>query len=510
MKTIEKQTLYRTLLALCSGLCLAGSFAPDNLPLFAFAALVLMSYLVATARSVKEGAWIGWVFGFGWFVTGVNWVQYSMHHYGALPDALAWGLTGLLAMGLALFPAGAFAVATKLTDSPMLRVLVTIPAAWTAAEWVREWLFSGFPWLNPAYALVDWTIAGWAPLGGVLAVLYASLVVAGLLCVAWMQWGCWINVASALIVCVSILMIGYAGRMMPWTSTIDTVSLYLIQPNFDPIADQESLDRRIKKVTGMLYAVENEKTRYDAVMLPESVFAHAWQQFHAVHKQQLISWVNRNETPLLFNAFWEAEPRVYSNAAFMLMPETRLSIYEKHHLVPFGEFVPEGFHGLIRRMAIPMTDLKAGALTQPLMTLKNHPVSVNLCYENLFAQQWREAWQGEQMPRLLINLSNLKWFGPQKAHWQHWQMSQMRALETSRALVSVTNSGITGVIDAKGRMVQTLPTDQVGHLLVTVPIQSDAMTPFVRFGNTPVVFWVLLLLLVTPLWSRVLKMFKNK
>ena len=510
MQKIEKQTLYRYGLALCSGLCLSGSFAPDNLPVFAFAALLVISYLGATVKSAKDGALIGWLFGFGWFVAGIDWVQYSMHHYGALSASLSWALTVLLALFLGLFPAGAFCLASRLTDVHIIRAIVTIPAAFTAFEWLREWLFTGFPWLNPAYAFIDWTIAGWAPFAGVFAVLYALMLTAGLLCAAWMQWGRWVNVASMLIVCIAVLMIGYAGRMMPWAERVDTVSLYLVQPNLDPLADREHQNQRLTRIMAMLEQAENAPEHFDAALLPESVFALAWQDFHAVNKQQLISWVNRTDTTLFFNAFFESEPQRYANAAFMLAPQAGMTVYEKRHLVPFGEFVPWGFHGLVHAMAIPMTDLKAGQAQQPLMTIKNHPVSLNLCYENLFGSQWREAWLNGQQPQLLINLSNLKWFGPKKAHYQHLQISQMRALESARALVSVTNSGMTALIDAQGKVLAQIEPDRVGHLAIEAPVMSAQMTPFIRLGNTPIILWIFLMLIATALAPFALKIFKKQ
>ena len=126
--------------------------------------------------------------------------------------------------------------------------------------------------------------------------------------------------------------------------------------------------------------------------------------------------------------------------------------------MPFGEFVPWGFNWFIESMRIPMSNQKPGAADQPLMMLAGHPASVNLCYENLFGEEWIDAWK-DGNPQWLINLSNLKWFGPQKAAEQHFQISRMRALETARPILSVTNSGVTGLINEKGEVVSRLETD---------------------------------------------------
>ena len=190
-----------------------------------------------------------------------------------------------------------------------------------------------------------------------------------------------------------------------------------------------------------------------------------------------MDWVKKENKSLLFNAFWFENDR-YSNAAIALNPQGKLSLYRKRHLVPFGEFVPWGFRWFIDSMRIPMTDLSRGPQEELTMEFAGHTAAVNLCYENLFGDEWREAW-GKESPEWLINLSNLKWFGPVKAASQHLQISQMRALETARPLLSVTNSGATALIDAQGKIVQKLDTDIDAVMDVTVTTMKGEATPYV-------------------------------
>ena len=128
------------------------------------------------------------------------------------------------------------------------------------------------------------------------------------------------------------------------------------------------------------------------------------------------------------------------------------------------------------------------------MNFAGYTAAVNLCYENLFGNEWVEAWNNAE-PNVLINLSNLKWCGPVKAASQHLQISQMRALETARPILSVTNSGETALIDAQGKIVKRLATDIDATMDVTVTAMKGEATPFVKYGNWPAVILSILMLL---------------
>ena len=206
--------------------------------------------------------------------------------------------------------------------------------------------------------------------------------------------------------------------------------------------------------------------------------------------------------------FFTPQAGDFRNAAIHLTPNGELSVYEKRHLVPFGEFVPWGFHWFVESMRIPMSDLTAGADTQPLKNLSGHPASVNLCYENLFGNEWRDAWH-EGSPELLVNLSNLKWFGPYKAASQHLQISRMRAKESARPLLNVTNSGLTALVDARGQVLESLPSDESALRDVTVVTAKGEATPYIRMGDWPALLWAFAMFVVGVALSVFLKRRQN-
>lgn len=493
----NKYWLYRAGLSIASGMSLASAFAPENMPLCTIAALVVIFYMVAQTQRVWEAGLWGWLFGFGWFASGINWVYYSMYHYGYMPLEWTYVTTATLSLALGLFPAIAMMVATWITPDAKWRLALTLPATFTLTEWLRGWLFSGFPWLNPAYSIVDWDLAGIAPFMGVYGVLLALVWIAGLVGAAWNAWGKaqWIYVASVALTIVTLIIVGMIGKQVVWTQPVGELAVRMVQPNFEPRLIQQTMNERFDETFFYLDSVDPAKFKPDVVMLPESVYPTSVQRFPAHEKARLLDWVKRNEAGVLFNAFWEPEVNDFANAAIYVSETGDVSVYEKRHLVPFGEFVPYGFQWYVDAMRIPMGDLRAGTEEQPLFNIKGHEVSVNICYENLFGEEWIEAWKNGN-PQLLVNLSNLKWFGPLRAAAQHLQISQMRALETARPLLSVTNSGKTALVNERGEIVHALPTDQSGVLDIKVPLVMGEATPYVKMGNWPAILWALAMFLI--------------
>lgn len=504
LKPEQKFYLYRIVLAFASGVCLSSAFAPANQPLYAMAALTVIFYLIAHTPSLKQTALWAVAFGFGWFVSGINWVYYSMYHYGYMPLEWTYVTTSLFSLALSIFPIAAFVLANAVTKDPIMRMAATIPAAFTITEWLRGWLLTGFPWLNPAYAMVDSPLAGIAPLMGSFGVLLGTAWICGLIGAIWAARGQLVNRLSMGIIGVCVFMLGLTGQSVPWTNPTGEVSVRLVQPNLEPRLLQQSLSERFDEVYYYMDQVSVEKAPIDVLMLPESVYPTSVQRFPHQEVARLQAWTQNEKKTVIFNAFWEPTAGDVRNAAVALNPEGTLQHYEKRHLVPFGEFVPFGFQWFVDAMRIPMSDQEKGSDTQPLMTIAGHPASVNICYENLFGEEWIRAWDNGQDPQWLINLSNLKWFGPSKAAEQHFQVSRMRAMEMARPVLSVTNSGVTGLIDEKGKVVARLETDIESFLDVKVQTVTGAATPYVRFGNWVALICAFMMFAVGFLAPRVL------
>src|SRR5204862_7560901 len=175
-----------------------------------------------------------------------------------------------------------------------------------------------------------------------------------------------------------------------------------------------------------------------------------------------------------------------------------IQAYHKLHLVPFGEFVPPGFGWTLRLVNIPMSDFSRGKPAQPLIAAAGERVAVNVCYEDAFGDEI-----AARLPEatLLVNVSNVAWFGDSLAPAQHLQIAQLRAIETARMHLTATNTGITAAIDADGRVLARLPQFVEGRLEVSAQGYIGA-TPYVGWRDWPAVLLCLAILIVATLIAR--------
>jgi apolipoprotein N-acyltransferase len=209
------------------------------------------------------------------------------------------------------------------------------------------------------------------------------------------------------------------------------------------------------------------------------------------------------------SALFNTNDRSYTNSVLGITADTTIEQiqlattglrYDKHHLVPFGEFIPWGFRWFVDLMSIPMGDFYRGANPQAPFVIKDQRIAANICYEDIFGDELLGALGRATSTSatlsgatILANFSNLGWFGESWALRQHWQMARMRAIETSRPMVRATNTGATGAIDQHGQVIAMLPAHRPGVLDVSVQGQQGS-TLYARVGD-----WAILLISLTVL-----------
>jgi apolipoprotein N-acyltransferase len=204
-------------------------------------------------------------------------------------------------------------------------------------------------------------------------------------------------------------------------------------------------------------------------------------------------------------------PRQYANSVLGIAPGTAREAaaiyrYDKHHLVPFGEFIPFGFRWFVDMMRIPLGDFTRGAALQVPFDVRDQWVLPNICYEDLFGEEIagqlrNSAAAGSPVATMLLNMSNIAWFGDSIALPQHLQISQMRAIETGRPMLRATNTGATAVVDPKGKVIAQLRPFE--RAVLTTSVQGyRGLTPYVRFGNASIVLLALALLLAARVLAR--------
>lgn len=514
----------------------ALSFAPGPLPAWSLpfvqiVALAFLAFYVFQAVTIRQAALMGFLFGLSNFTLGFYWLYISMHNYGGMASWMAAAAVLLLAAAEALFIVGATILARWLSG-PHLRahssyqwqllIAAVWASSWTMFEWLRGTLFTGFPWLNVGYAHVEGMLTHWAPILGVYGLAwfaaFASAAIALLACAKDSK-----NDAKAAIGVGCALVIGLLGIALShiaWsTPHANPIIVRLVQGNvaqsekFDP----QHLQRGLADY--MQLAALAPKTPNDApqlIVLPETVMPlfqdriapQAWQEWldiaQASNAQILMGAPLHNQH--------QGQDR-YTNSAISFNAQTPLAAlvagepglrYDKHHLVPFGEFIPPGFRWFVDAMQIPLGDFNRGPARQALFPIAGQIISPDICYEDVFGEEIiRSVRDSEQFgpgATILVNMSNLGWFGNSWALRQHLQISRMRALETARPMIRATNTGMTAAIAPNGTVRAALDTMSKGVLDVEVQGMTG-LTPYVRWGNGPVLAWASLILLA-GLWLR--------
>ncbi len=465
-----------------AGALTAAGFAPLYLFPLPVLTLALLLGLCEQASTHRQRFLLGLAWGLGCFLSGVSWVYVSLHTFGAMPAPLAALATVLFCLVLALCPALACACTGVIGRTSPTRALLAFPAAWTLGEWIRGWYFTGFPWIAIGYSQAPASpLAGFAPLLGVYGVTLATALSAGLLYLAWRMRSR--RRALAAIAALAALWGGGALLSMhTWTQPAgDPIGVSLIQGNIPQEMkwreDQvrSTLDtylRLIASSTGRLIVLPETALPLYLQDIPPEYLARVQAHAAAAGADVLIGLpeygTGRGE---YFN----------SVVSFGVSPQ---QVYRKHHLVPFGEFVPlkSLFGWFVEAVAIPLLDFSRGVLGQTPLAVAGQKIGVNICYEDLFGEEIIR-----QLPEatMLVNVSNVAWFGDSLAPAQHLQISQMRAIESGRPMLRATNTGMTAVIDPRGR-VQAIAkpfTEAVLH----AQVQGYAgATPFVRWGNAAV------------------------
>ncbi len=485
------------------GVAHAASFAPLNLPWLQVAALAALFVLAEFTRGARHAAWLGWSFGLGWFGIGVSWVYVSMHEYGQMPAWLAALATAAFAAYLSLYPALALGAAHRLVAHRGLRLLVGLPAAWALSEWLRGVLLTGFPWLASGYAHTDGPLAGYAPLVGVYGVTLVAASAAGLLAYAFCMRARRQRAVLGGAALLVLLLGGQGLHGFAWTQPAgNPIRVRLVQGNVPQ--NEKFADGGLQRALDTFLPLMQREGKFDLVVLPESVFPIPINYLPDEVVQSLRDFSRTTGAALVFGVFIEQPRGQYFNSAVDIRSDDRppLQRYSKRHLVPFGEFIPWGFHWFVDLMQIPIGDQQRGAPYQGPMELAGQRIAVNICYEDLFGQEIISAWQVPgRAPTLLLNLSNLAWFDDSLALPQHLQISRMRALETGRPMLRATNTGATAIIDARGDVVAQLPFRTAAVLDGSVQGYSGT-TPYVALGNLPALGLAGALLLAAALLAR--------
>lgn len=490
---------YRLPLMPALGALATLSFAPLGWWPLQFLLIALLFGAVLQAPGWRRAALHGWLFSFGWQASGFWWLYVSMHVYGGLPGWMAALAVALLALALGALTALAMAAAKWLQARGTPRALLllgALPSLWMLAEWTRGWIFTGLPWVVSGYAHTDGVLASFAPVLGVYGLGFLSAVLAA--CLVLFNW-------RALGLAIVIVAVGLGLARVQWTTPQgEALSVRLIQGNV-PQEMKFQYDQVQAALAMYRDAILAEPA--DLVATPETALPMLLQRLPVDYLPTLQHFAQASGTYIALGIPVSDSPSSYSNSLLGMRPAGGpLYRYDKHHLVPFGEFIPPGARWFVAMMNIPLGDFHRAPTLQEAFPVKDQKVMPNICYEDLFgeeiAAQLRHDWRRGQLPAtVLLNVSNIAWFGDTIALPQHLQISRMRSLETGRPMLRATNTGMTAVIDHHGQVSAQLPSYTRGTLAARVQGTAGA-TPYMLAGNLAILAIAALLLalswLATP------------
>ena len=487
------------LLALFAGLAQAASLAVPwgGQPLWwlQILSLALFAHVLLRAGGARRAALLGWLFATAW-LTGVFWWLFiSMHTYGGLAAPLAV----LAVLGLAAFLGSYYAAASAcfwaLAPANKAQAAIVFAALWLLAELARGVWWTGFPWGAGGYAHADGPLAVLARVAGVYGMGFAASALAMALA-RWrapdMRRAGWWGGALALAV-------AWAGLDAQRQEAVNRaqegqpLSLALLQGNIPQ-------DEKFRPGSGVplalhWYAEQLRTADAALVVAPETAIPLLPQQLDPGYLEAVTQRYRAGGQAALLGIPLGSFEQGFTNSVLGFGPGRQPPYqYDKHHLVPFGEFIPPFFRWFTRMMNIPLGDFNRGAVGQPSFEWAGERLAPNICYEDLFGEEIGARFgDAAGAPTVMVNLSNIGWFGDSVAIDQHLSISRLRALEFERPMVRATNTGATAVIDHRGRVTHRLAPYTRGVLLAEVQGRGGAVTPYAwwvaRWGLAPL--WAL-------------------
>jgi len=494
----------RAVIALVAGALSALAMAPFNAWPVLFATFPIMVWLIDGAgagrwRGVPAAAMAGWWFGLGYFVPGLYWIGYAF-----LVDAstFAWllpfAVLGLPAY-LALFTAFGFALARLIWTRDASR-LIALAASLTVSEWLRGHVLTGFPWNAFGYALTEpLALAQTASLIGLWGLTFLSVAIfaspAVLIDGSSRGRRPWIAPAAALLLLAAMGIFGAVRLALQPTATVANVKLRIMQPNlqqdvrFNYAAKAEVMQKYLA-LSDRASGPQSTGVRDASILIwPESAFpffltreADAMAQIADLLPKGTILITGSVRAPDLPPGV--RVTRAYNSIYAIDHDGSVLSIYDKLHLVPFGEYLP--FQDWMERLGFEqLTKLPGGFIAgsrRRTMEIPNAPRALPLiCYEAVFPGNVAER---DDRPGWVINLTNDGWFGISTGPYQHLQQARLRAIEEGLPVVRAANTGISAVIDPLGRIVARLGLGIEGVLDSSLP-SALAPTIYARIGDIP-------------------------
>ena len=468
--------------ALICGLIFSLGFAPFDLWFFSILSISVLLHLL-NESSKKESFIVGYLFGFGMWLTGISWLYVSIHYHGNISSIGSSFLILIFISILSLYSGLLFLLNSYLrTFSPANIKLLSLPIAWAIVEILRSYLFTGFPWLISGTMLADTLIDGFTPIIGAQGNSFLLVLLASFIYEIYKRFDQKKSPLLFAIFLIFTLSASYLLKTFEWTNPEDEIYISLYQPNLT--LEEKWSQQGIIHTQEMIYRAIEEAQDGELIVFPETALILSEKDNNTYIENIRLKASQKNIT--LVSGIVEREEDFRMKNRLQAFGAANAH-YDKVKLVPFGEFIPfQQFLGsFLDIIGLNLTNTLPGNSIKPINQGK-YNISPSICYEIAFDELIRNTAKDSE---LLLTVSNDTWFGESIGPIQHLEIAQNRALEHKKPLIRATNSGISAIISRNGEIIEEQGYFEEKVLKSSILLYSGN-TFYSDYGRVPILLFI--------------------
>lgn len=498
LKVIDSSRL-KYFITFLAGCLLPLAFSPIDFYLLAVLSPAVLFYFFLSATP-RQAVWLGWSFGLGYFAVGVSWVYVAIYVFGSSSIITSVLLTFIFISILAAYISlqgylSVLFIRKFNVNNKAVILLVIFPLFWVLLEWSRGWLFTGFPWINLGYSQAASVLSGYAAVFGVYGISLLLALSSSLLIIALSYRN-----KKSLIAVLSIFVIWFGGYLLSqvnWTEIKGKpLKVSLVQGNVEQKNKWQA--DQVEKRKQRYLALTQQHWDSDLILWPENSLTLYYHDLKDDYLARLTQQAKEHDADIILGLpVLDQKTKEYFSSLTVIAgrskninPQNKTQqFYHKSHLVPFGEYMPfeSVLRGIVAFFDLPMSGFTPGKYEQNMLSAAGQKIAPTICYEDAFGE---DVIRFLPEASLILNASNNAWYGDSFAPHQHVQISQMRALETGRDLMRVTTNGVSALINFKGEITAHSPQFKA-HVVTGFVQPRTGATPYVRWGNYPVLFLII-------------------
>lgn len=490
---MSQNKLISATILLLSGCLLTLSFAPFNISILSILGISLLNYTLLN-KTPKQAFTIGTIFGLGFFGSAVSWVFVSINEFGNANYLLAGIITlGFIAL-LSLFIGCQSVMLAKLfPHNKSLKAIAAFPIIWVVFEWLRSFIFTGFPWAYLGYGQLSSPLKNFAPIIGVYGVSLICCFIAGLITDLANKYSAK-KLLGYILIIASLYSSGYLLANKSWTKAETTShSISLIQGNINP-TDKFLLSKPIEKMRVTYEKLTRENLESEYIIWPENSLPMPlpWAQKY-LHELNLLAKKHNNKLLIGMPVHIKNTNNFYN--AIVAIGDAS-GQYHKKKLVPFGDYLPfsELLDPILKFFNIPMSSFVHGSDSQENLITPGNTLEPLICYEIAYPELVRTMVKTNNSDAIL-NISEDGWFGKSLGPHQHLDIARMRALETGRFVLRGTTTGISAIINPHGNIIKQSPQFKA-FVLTGEFIAHNGNTPWMYIGSINLMLILIVLLVI--------------